>query len=190
MRRGIPAANQERNDMTESNTLSAGEPMGEDLVITRIFDAPRELLFRAWTEPERLARWWGPKGFMMLSCTFDLRPDGIFHYGMRSPDGREMWGRWQFREIVEPERLVFVTSFADADGNPVRAPFSSEWPLEVLSTLTFAEQEGRTTLTLHGIPISATETERMAFEAAREGMQTGWSGTLHQLDEYLAEARS
>src|SRR5205823_4677268 len=83
-----------------------------------------------WVEPDRLARWWGPKGFTMLSSTLDLRPGGIFHYGMRSPDGREMWGRWVFREVVAPERLVFVASFSDEAGGVTRHPFAPDWPLE------------------------------------------------------------
>jgi uncharacterized protein YndB with AHSA1/START domain len=167
---------------------AAGAPAESEFVLTRVFDAPRDLVFRAWTEPERLKQWWGPKGFTMLSCRLDLRPGGVFHYGMRSPDGRAMWGKWVFREVVAPERLVFVVSFADEEGNPVRHPFAPDWPLEVLSTLTFAEHEGKTTLTLRGVPLAATEAERKAFEAGHEPMRKGWAGTLDQLAEHLARA--
>src|SRR5215468_2760397 len=82
-------------------------------VITRVFDAPLDLVFKAWTEAERLTHWWGPKGFKMLSCKLDLRPGGVFHYGMQAPNGAAMWGKWVFREIVAPKRLVFVVSFSD-----------------------------------------------------------------------------
>jgi uncharacterized protein YndB with AHSA1/START domain len=133
--------------------------------------------------------WWGPKGFTMRVCKLDLRPGGVFHYCMRSPDGRDMWGKWVFREIVAPERIVFVNSFSDEQGGLTRHPWSPTWPLEVLSTLTFAEHEGRTTLTLHGIPLNATEVERKTFEAGRDGMRQGFAGTLDQLAEYLAKAR-
>jgi uncharacterized protein YndB with AHSA1/START domain len=156
-------------------------------VLTRVFDAPRELVFKAWTEADRLKQWWGPKGFTMLSCKLDLRPGGVFHYGMRSPDGKEMWGKWVFREIDAPGRLAFVASFADEQGNTVRAPFRADWPLEVLSTLTFTEEEGRTTLTMHGVPVNATEAERKAFKDAQGGMRQGWAGTLDQLAEILAK---
>ena len=92
-----------------------GEASAEqDFVITRRFDAPRTLVFRAFTEPERLRHWWGPTGFSWVSCTMDLRAGGTFHYCMRSPDGQDMWGKWIYREIVPPERIVFVSSFSDA----------------------------------------------------------------------------
>jgi uncharacterized protein YndB with AHSA1/START domain len=165
---------------------AAATPGEGDFAVTRVFSAPRDLVFKAWTERERLLRWWGPKGFTMLSCTLDLRPDGVFHYGMRSPDGHEMWGKWVFREIAAPERLVFIASFTDAEGNVVRAPFSADWPLEVLSTVTFAEHQGRTTLTMRGVPLNATESERKTFEVGYASMQQGWAGTLDQLAEELA----
>jgi uncharacterized protein YndB with AHSA1/START domain len=160
---------------------------GQEFVVTRVFDAPRELVFQAWTEAERLKHWWGPKGCTIVSCKNDLRPGGVFHYCMRWPDGRDMWGKWVYREIVVPERLVFVVSFADADGNTVRAPFSADWPLEVLSTVTFTKQDGKTMLTMRGVPINATEAERNTFDAGHESMQKGWTGTLDQLAEYLAK---
>ena len=76
------------------------EPSSRELVLTRVFDAPRDLVWKAFTEVDRLKQWWGPKGFRMLTCRLDLRPGGIFLYGMQSPDGHEMWGKWTFREIV------------------------------------------------------------------------------------------
>ncbi len=163
-------------------------PTQQEFSVTRVFDAPRDLVFRAWTESEHLTRWFGPVGFTTLSSKNELRPGGLFHFCMRSGDGREMWGKWVYREIVRPERLVFVNSFSDAEGNTARAPFSADWPLEVLSTVTFEERDGRTTVTLRGIPVNATETERKTFENGRSSMQQGWKGTLDQLTEYLAKA--
>jgi uncharacterized protein YndB with AHSA1/START domain len=163
-----------------------GEQAAEAFFITRTFDAPRELLFRVWTQPEHLTRWWGPKGFTVVHCTSDLRPGGAMHYGMRGPDGSMMWGRWVFREIVPPERLAFVTSFSDEEGGVTRAPFlDGGWPLEVLSTVTFTERDGRTTLTMIGIPLNATDAERVTFRGMHQSMQGGWTGTLDQLDAYL-----
>src|SRR5258708_172951 len=112
----------------------AGESSNSEFVLTRVFDAPRHLVFKAWTESDRLAKWWGPAGFTMLISKLEFRPGGVFHYCMRSPDGHEMWGKFVYREITPPERLVFVNSFADEAGNPVRHPLSATWPLEVLST--------------------------------------------------------
>ena len=125
----------------------------------------------------------------MLVCKVDLRPGGAFHYCMRSPDGREMWGKFVYREIVPPERIVFVNSFADAEGNSVRNPFNANWPLEVLNSLTLSEHDGRTTLTLRGGPLSATDLERKTFEGGRESMQRGFTGTFDQLANYLAKAQ-
>ena len=82
----------------------------------RIFNAPRERVWKAWTEAEHLGNWWGPKGFDIVSVKLDLRPGGIFHYCLDRPEGQEMWGKFIFREIVPEQRLVFVVSFSDAEG--------------------------------------------------------------------------
>ena len=95
-------------------------PAERACVIGRVFDAPRELVFKAWTDPADLKRWWGPKGFTWVGCKTDLRPGGLFHYCMRSPHGHEMWGKFVYREIVAPEQLIFVNSFSDQDGRTTR----------------------------------------------------------------------
>lgn len=169
-------------------TPPLGAAAADDFVITRTFHAPRELVFKAWSEPGRLAQWWGPKGFVMQATRVDFRPGGVFHYGMASPHGHPMWGRFVYREIVAPERIVFVVSFSDAAGGITRAPFSATWPLEVLNTLTLSEHDGWTTLTLKGGPINATEDERRTFVAGLESMRHGFTGTLDQLATYLANA--
>jgi len=168
----------------------ATEPTEPVLVITRVFDAPGELVFKAWTESEHLKRWWGPKGFTMGVSKLDLRTGGVFLYSVRSPDGHEMWGKFVYREMVAPERLVFVNSFSDEEGNAVRHPLSQTWPLEILNTLTFAEHEGRTALTMRGVPLSATEAERKTFEAGRDSVQKGFAGTFDQLTDYLAKIQT
>jgi uncharacterized protein YndB with AHSA1/START domain len=160
-------------------------PVNQEFVFTRVFDAPRDLVWKAFTEPERLMHWWGPKGFTMLTCKVDLRHGGVFHYSMRSPDGHEMWGKWVYREIVPPERLVTVVSFTDAEGTLLRHPMSSTWPREVLHTMTLSERDGKTTLTVYGVPTNATEEERKTFGAARDSMAAGFTGTLDQLEAYL-----
>ena len=97
-------------------------------------------------------------------------------------------GRFVFREIVAPERLVFVNSFSDAEGGLARHALHATWPLEMLSTITFAEAGGRTTLTIRWVPLAATEPEIATFEAGRDSMQQGWTGTLDQLARHLAKA--
>src|SRR5438105_2667213 len=138
---------------------------GREFVISRTFDAPRDRLFKAWTEREHLMRWFGPKGFTMPVARLDLRPGGVFLYCLRSPEGQEMWGKFVYREVVPPQRLVCVNSFSDQAGGLTRHPFSPTWPLEMLSTVTFAEQEGRTTVTVRWAPINATEAEQKTFES-------------------------
>jgi len=172
------------------STPGAGPPetAGDELVIARTFAARRELVWQAWTEPERLARWWGPKGYAIAVVRFELRPGGTLLYRLRQPDGTEMWGKFVYREIAAPERLSFVSSFADQDGHTVRAPFNPDWPLEILNTLTLHEQNGATALTLRGEPINATADERRAFREWHESVQQGFAGTFEQLADYLAEA--
>ncbi|TAK53153.1 MAG: SRPBCC domain-containing protein [Bacteroidetes bacterium] len=157
----------------------------EEFVITRVFNAPREVVFKAWTEPEHLAQWWGPKGFTMIALKIDLRPGGIFHYHMKSPTGNDMWGRFVYRKIVIPERLEFIVSFSDEHGGITRHPLSPTWPLEMLNIVTFTESEGKTTITLRGEPFNATEEERKTYYAGMEGMEAGFGATMDQLDEYL-----
>lgn len=162
------------------------EQMRPEFSITRVFDAPRELVWKAVTESDRLTQWWGPKSFTMLHCAVDLRPGGTFRYAMRMPDGREMWGKWVYREITPPEKLVTVVSFTDENGNPVRHPMSPTWPLEVLNTMTLTEQNGKTSMTVSGYPIHATEEELKAYDAGRGSMKQGFTGTFDQLEAYLA----
>jgi uncharacterized protein YndB with AHSA1/START domain len=165
--------------------MTTGNPAEQDFVVTRSFDASRELVWKVYSEIEHLSRWWGPKGFTWLGGTLDFRPGGMFHYGMRSPDGHEMWGKFVYREIARPEKIVFINSFSDKDGGTTRAPFASDWPLEVLNTVTFTEQKGRTTLILRGGPFNATSAERARFDAMRPSMDQGFAGTFDQLAEYL-----
>lgn len=100
----------------------------ESLVITRTLAAPRELVFRAFTEAERLGRWWGPKGLKIEVQRLDLRPGGLFHYAMVHPDGTRWWGRFEFREISPPQRLIWINSFSDPDGGLSRPPFAPGLP--------------------------------------------------------------
>lgn len=158
-----------------------------DLILSRTLHAPRDLVFRAWTDPEHLMHWWGPVGMELGIARFELRPGGIFHYSMRSPDGHEMYGRFIFQEISPSSRLVYVSSFADAEGNVIRAPFNELFPLELLNILTFEEKDGNTTMTLHGSPIHATEEEMAFYRSMHPSMQQGFGGTFAQLENHLAE---
>ena len=146
--------------------------MGKEFVITRTLDAPREVVFKAWTEAERLAQWWGPKGCAIEVGKLEVRPGGTFLYCMKMPNGSVMWGK-------------FV--FTDDTGKIIRSPFSATWPLEILNTLTLVERGGKTTLSLRGSPINPTVEERNTFESFFKSMEQGFGGTLVQLVEYLAK---
>jgi uncharacterized protein YndB with AHSA1/START domain len=162
----------------------------KDFVISRVFDAPRDLMWKAFTEPERMRHWWGPKGFKVIASKMDLRVGGTYHYGLESPDGKPMWGKFVYREITPPERLVFISSFSDENGGVTRHPMAPNWPLEMLSTFTFEEQPGgKTKFTVRWVPYNPTEEETKVFEAGRDSMIQGWSGTLEQLAAYLATAK-
>jgi uncharacterized protein YndB with AHSA1/START domain len=173
------------NQAAASATHAGAAPI---FSISRTFNAPRDLVWKAHTELDRLKHWWGPKGFTWVGGKLDLRPGGLFHYGMRAPDGQEVWGRFVYREIVAPERLVFVMSFSDEKAGITRHPWSPNWPLEILNTATFIERDGGTMLTISGQPINATDLERETFEAGRDSMRQGFTGTLDQLEAYLATA--
>ncbi len=162
------------------------ESAESDFVISRTFSAPRDLVFAAWTEREHLHHWFGPKGIEIVHCTNDLRPGGVMHYGMRTPDGNVMWGKWIYREIVVPERLVFVVSFSDENSGVTRHPMSAGWPLETLSTVTFEDAGGATNVTVRWAAHNATELERETFNSGHSSMKQGWSGTFDQLTEYLS----
>jgi len=156
---------------------------------TRVFDAPRPLVWEALTRSEHLVHWWGPKGMTVRVHALDLVPGGLFHYSMVTPDGKEMWGKWIYRELSPFSRLVVVTSFSDAEAGITRHPLAPEWPREVLSTFELTEDGDRTILHLTGVPITPTEAEKKMFEGGRAGMDKGFDGTWSVLDEYLALAK-
>jgi uncharacterized protein YndB with AHSA1/START domain len=117
--------------------------LSEPFVIAREFDAPRDLVWRVWTEREHFVRWFGPKGFKVNMRQFDLRPGGMNHYSMTIPSGNEMWRRAIYREIAPPTKLVWVNSFSDATGRITAHPMAPIWPKEMLTVVTFAETRAR-----------------------------------------------
>ena len=158
-----------------------------EFVISRTFNAPKQLLFEVLTQPEHLMHWWGPKGYNMQTAKLDLRPGGMFHYSMATDTGTEMWGRFIYREIDPHDRLVFVNSFSDPSGAITRHPMAPDWPLEMLNELTLVEDNGRTTMTLRGRPINATAAEANVYHNNYPSMQGGFNATWDQLDRYLIE---
>jgi uncharacterized protein YndB with AHSA1/START domain len=161
--------------MTKNN-IPYTMPSEREFVVERVFDAPRELVWKAWTEPEHLAQWWGPKGWTLPVCKMDFRPGGVWHYCMRGPAGEESWGKATYREIVEPERIVYLDTFADETGNPV------EGMPEMLITMTFEEHNGKTRLKARTQFASAADLESVLAMGMVEGLTETWD----RLEAYLA----
>ena len=142
------------------------------LNIIRVFDAPRRVVFKAWTEPEQLARWWGPRGFTNPLCEVDARPGGAIRIIMRAPDGVSHEMRGAFREVIEPERLVFTHRAIGTRGESL---------LEGLTTVSFSEQEGKTTMTLDTSAVALLP----EANAMLNGMNDGWNQSLERLTMVL-----
>jgi len=145
----------------------------QELVLTRVFDAPRELVFKVWTDPKHVARWWGPHRFTNPVCELDLRPGGAILIHMRGPDGTVYPMTGVYQEILRPERLVFTSSALDASGNPM---------FEILTTVTFAEENGKTKQILRARVIKRTA-QAAPYLA---GMEAGWTQSLERLAAYIA----
>ena len=153
------------------------------LVMVREFDAPRELVWKAWSEPEHYKRWWGPRDYTCPSCEIDFRVGGVFLGCMRSSEGQEIWSTGVYREIVPLERIVCTDSFADADGNVVPAThygMPADIPLEMLVTVTLEDLGGRTRMTVRHEGLPAGE--------MTDGANAGWNESFDKLAESLSQA--
>lgn len=178
-----------RESMERLEERLARSIIGKPFVISRVFNAPRDLVFKVWTEPEHFAQWFGPKGCKVRVATFEFKPGGIVHTCMGTPDGHEMWGKLIYREIAAPERMVYITTFSDEKGGLTRHPLSDTWPLEMLTTVTLEDQGDKTKLTVEWVPLHATDVELSTFIGAMDGMSGGWKGSFEQLDAYLASLK-
>jgi uncharacterized protein YndB with AHSA1/START domain len=163
----------------EAETKNTSTQQEKELTITRLFDAPRSLVFKVWTQPEHFAHWLGPKDFITIACQMNVQVGGIYRACIRSalpsqresPEGKDHWMQGVYREVIEPERLVFTFAWEDEDSQPKH---------ETLVTVTFAEQDNKTLMTFH----------QAIFESAelRNSHQTGWSECFDRLQAYLATA--
>jgi uncharacterized protein YndB with AHSA1/START domain len=170
-----------RKPMTTEMKSNTTQAPANAIVIERTFEAPRTLVWRAWTEPEPLMRWWGPEHFTSPFCRMDLQVGGTYLFCMRDPEGNDYWSTGEYLEIVEPERLVFTDSFADAQGNLIPASqygMAGDWPDALLVTVTLEDLEGRTRMTLRQ--------EGLPEGEAREMTAAGWSGSFDKLAASLA----
>jgi uncharacterized glyoxalase superfamily protein PhnB/uncharacterized protein YndB with AHSA1/START domain len=158
-----------------------------DLIIKRKIDAPKKLVFETFTQVEHLKHWWGPAGMDLEVISLDLQPGGKFHYKMIGPNGMEMYGVFNYREVNPYDQIVFTSGFSDEKGNLIPAPFDANFPMEILNTWNLEELNGQTLLTLHGKPLAKTSEERTFFFAMHDSMNQGFGATFDQLDRYLSE---
>ncbi len=161
--------------MTTSNTFT----------IKRTLNAPRELVWDVWTQTEHLSKWFCPKGFSINVVTMDLKPNGLFHYSMTTPDGIVLWGKWVFREINQPEKLTLIQSFSNAEGGLGSHPMVPVWPKHTLSSMTLTAVGDKTELLLEWQPYEATDEEIAAFNGAFDSMTQGWGSTFENMENYL-----
>jgi uncharacterized protein YndB with AHSA1/START domain len=154
---------------------------GHILVIVRSFSSPPPRIFQAWTNPDELAKWWGPEGFTVPLCKIDFRIGGEYHICMRSPEGADFWSKGTFIEIVATRKIVAMDSFSDAAGNIIPAAsvgLPGEWPSTLLITATFEDRMGGTLFTLRH--------ERLPLEML-ESCRAGWNESLDKLHTHLGD---
>ncbi len=154
-----------------TKTDAASTRPERELTITRVFNAPCSLVFRVWTQPEHFARWLGPQNFTTIACQMNVTVGGLYRACIRSPEGKDHWMQGLYREVIEPERLVFTFAWEDEDNRPKH---------ETLVTVTFMEQGNQTLMTFHQAIFESTD--------SRDSHQTGWSECFDRLQVYLATA--
>ncbi len=157
-------------------------------VLERVFDAPRELVWRTWTEPDLLAHWYGPNVETIVH-RLEVKPGGLWLNEMRWGE-KSHYQRVEYTEVTPPERLVWLHATSDAEWNVIPSPMMADWPRVLLTTVTFEEQDGeRTRMRLTWVPHQASEAEIACFAAAMDGMGKGWDAGMKLLEELLAELR-
>ena len=157
-------------------------------VLERVFDAPRELVWKAWTDPALLTRWYGPRVETIVH-RHELKPGGLWLGEMKWGD-QSNYQRVEFTEVTPPERLVWLHAVSDADWNVVSNPMMADWPRTLLTTVTFAEEAGRTRLRLTWVPHEASDAEIACFAAAMAGLDKGWGAGMELLAALLAELQA
>ncbi|RAR41035.1 SRPBCC domain-containing protein [Paenibacillus sp. MDMC362] len=163
-----------------------GNNLNQSFEITRVFNAPRELVFKAWTELEHFAKWWGPKGSTLEVVKMDAQSGGALLSFQTTPDGNlVMWRKFEYQEVVDPEKVTYIQSFSDERGNTIRAPFSTSWPLEILNIITFEDSKGKTFLKLKGYPMNASAEEQESYNGMAPKLQQDLEGTFDKLADYL-----
>ena len=162
-------------------------PEAQCFVCSRTFKASRDQVWRAWSEPQHFAKWWGPTGCTIALKKMQFVTGGEVHYSMNWAGAPAMWGKFVYAAIEPQSAIQFINSFSDEAGEISRAPFFDDWPHEVVNTVSFVEKDGNTTVTLRAGPINATAGERARFASIFESMTQGYGGTFEQLANFLSQ---
>lgn len=158
-------------ELSSAMPAAMGDAREHELVLTRVFNAPRSVVFRAWTDPEQLVQWWAPEGFSVAFLEMDVRPGGAWRKCMRSPDGKDYWRRGIYLEVVEPERLVLTYISDDPFSDPDH---------KTIVTVTFADQGAKTLMTFRHAGFES--------EAPRNSHQFGWTSCMKRFAAFLEQA--
>lgn len=168
------------------------DKLSAPFIIERTFSAPPDLVYAALTEARHLAHWMAPAGMEITQCNVDARPGGSFHYAMKARGfaaAPVLWGKWTFRELEAPLRLVVVVQFSDAEGGVSRHPLAAQWPLLTLSSTTLSEAPGGTLMQVEWRALDANASEEGTFDASHAAMTMGWRATMDVLDAYLQQQK-
>lgn len=196
MRTVLPTVAMRQRVVKEFNAIEGGKQTLSRLdahctgqfVIFRLVDAPRERVWRAWTDAKELAAWSGPKGAETFHSELDLRVGGSYHYAMKT-GGVELWGLAVYKEIEKPSKLVYVQQFSDKDRGLGVHPLAPTWPKKTLTTVHFQDFGPKTLISLYWLPLEANEIELKTFRDGLTGMNQGWSGSFERLDAFLGEGK-
>lgn len=154
---------------------------------TRNYKFPVQTVWEALIEMHELLQWWSPKNLSLLNASLDFRLGGQFHYGMQTPDGQEMWGKFIYREIEEEKRISFLSFFSDQEGRVTRHPVSPNWPAELLNEIRLTEKESSTELQFLAMPFEASEEEILTFNQSAYQLEKGFAVTFEQLNDWLLQ---
>ena len=169
---------------TQASTLKPFE-----FIISRTFDAPIDRMWEAWTDVDQFSQWFGPKGGTLTHCTVDMRVGGGYRCFIAF-EGMAYWGQWTFLEITPPTKIISVVSFTDETGEKlIEHPGMPNWPLKILSKISFEDRGGKTHITVCWTALDASDIELQTFETGAPSMTMGWTGTFEQLEEFLAGNR-
>lgn len=169
--------------------MPEGNSRGPDLPVfqtVREFNAPCDVVWAAWTERRRLERWFGPRGTQATSIRFEMKPGGVVHTKLETPQGA-IYARWDILEVEPLKKLAYLHAVADEVGALAKLPWEGRFPTQMMTTVLFHALGEKTRVTLSWMPHEATAAEIEFFRSAMSGMQQGWAGSFEQLDAYLAE---